>query len=336
MNPLLERLQAVTRRQFLRDGSLGLGGLALASMLGDARAANAPRARNTDPLAPKQPHFPARAKRVIYLHMSGAPPHLDLLDYKPELVKRDGQNCPDEFLAGRRFAFTSGVPKLLGTPRTFKQHGEGGVWMSDALPHLHSVADELCVIRSMFTEQFNHAPAELLLYTGSARSGRPSLGSWVTYGLGTENENLPGFVVLISSGVQPNGGKNSFGSGFLPSVFQGVQCRSQGDPVLYASDPEGMDRDLRRLFSSAAEHKGNAKASRFIHRIRKEVRRLVSEWTGTYQYTIDRVIEDIVVRCDELNLRLRYPEDRTKLDFMMLVAVQTMNYLHSGRHRLAL
>jgi len=119
--------------------------------------------------------------------------------------------------------------------------------MSDAIPHLHGVADDLCVIRSMNTDQFNHAPAELFVYTGSPRSGRPSLGAWVTYGLGTENENLPGFVVLISSGVQPNGGKNSFGNGFLPSVYQGVQCRSKGDPVLYASDPEGLDREVRRI-----------------------------------------------------------------------------------------
>jgi hypothetical protein len=201
---------------------------------------------DAEPLAPRAPHFPARAKRVIYLHMSGAPPHLDLFDYKPELVKLDGQLCPDQFLKGKRFAFTSGVPKLLGTPRKFAQYGAGGVWMSDALPNLHEVADEMCVIRSMNTDQFNHAPAELLLYTGSARQGRPSMGAWVTYGLGSESENLPGFVVLISSGVQPSGGQNCWGSGFLPSVFQGVQCRSKGDPVLYASDPQGMDRSLRR------------------------------------------------------------------------------------------
>src|SRR5581483_8340479 len=138
------------------------------------------------------------------------------------------------------------VPKLLGTRRKFSQHGENGTWMSDAIPNLHGVADEMCVIKSMFTEQFNHAPAELLLLTGSPRSGRPSLGSWLTYGLGTENQDLPGFVVLISSGTQPNGGTNSFGSGFLPSVYQGVQCRSKGDPVLFASDPPGMNRQIRR------------------------------------------------------------------------------------------
>jgi hypothetical protein len=183
---------------------------------------------------------------VIYIHLTGSPPILDLFDYKPELVKHTGEDCPDQFLKGKRFAFTSGVPKLLGTPRKFAQHGEGGVWMSDAIPHLHEVADELCVVKSLYTDQFNHAPAELLIYTGSPRSGRPSMGSWATYGLGSENEDLPGFVVLISSGVQPNGGTNSYGSGFLPSVYQGVQCRSQGDPILYVSDPAGMDREMRR------------------------------------------------------------------------------------------
>lgn len=235
--------QHVTRRHFFRQSQAGVGAIALASML----AQDAPADDVIDPLAPKLPKLPATAKRVIYLHLTGSPPHLDLLDYKPELVKRTGQDCPDSFLKGKRFAFTSGVPKLLGTPRKFEQHGKNGVWMSDAIPNLHKVADELCVINSMHTDQFNHAPAELLVYTGSPRSGRPSMGSWITYGLGTENANLPGFVVLISSGVQPNGGKNSFGSGFLPSVYQGVQCRSTGDPVLYASDPAGMDRSMRRM-----------------------------------------------------------------------------------------
>src|SRR5262249_33893687 len=128
----------------------------------------------------------------------------------------------------------------------FKQYGPGGIWMSDAIPNFHTVADEMCVIKSMVTDQFNHAPAELALFTGFPRQGRPSFGTWVTYGLGSENENLPGFVVLISSGVQPSAGQSAWGSGFLPSVFQGVQCRSKGDPVLYASDPPGMDRAMRR------------------------------------------------------------------------------------------
>ena len=175
MHPRLQHLQALTRRTFLRDSSVGLGSLALASLLhAESPVAHAPGSPN--PLAPKKPHFAGKAKRVIYLHLSGAPPHLDLFDYKPELVKRDGQNCPDEYLKGKRFAFTSGMPKLLGTPRKFKQYGKNGVWMSDAIPHLHEVADDLCVIRSMNTDQFNHAPAELLLYTGSPRPGRPSMG----------------------------------------------------------------------------------------------------------------------------------------------------------------
>ena len=246
MDPNFERLQILTRRHFFKQSTAGIGALALASLFKNETMAAA-LAAPENPLAPKQPQFPGKAKRVIYLHLTGSPPHLDLWDYKPELVKRDGQDCPDEFLKGKRFAFTSGVPKLLGTRRTFAQYGKNGVWMSDAIPHLHEVADELCVIKSMNTDQFNHAPAELFVFTGSPRSGRPSLGSWVTYGLGTENQNLPGFVVLISSGVQPNGGKNSFGSGFLPSVYQGVQCRSKGDPVLYASNPEGIGRDVRRM-----------------------------------------------------------------------------------------
>ncbi|MBL9128085.1 MAG: DUF1501 domain-containing protein [Verrucomicrobiales bacterium] len=199
-----------------------------------------------NPLAVRQPHYAPKAKRVIYLHMSGGPPHLDIFDYKPELVRRNGQDCPDEFTKGRRFAFTGGTPKLMGTPRTYGQYGKGGTWMSDAVPNFQRVADELCVIRSMNTDQFNHTPAELLLYTGSPRQGRPSMGTWVTYGLGSENANLPGFVVLISNGVQPSGGQGCWGTGFLPSVFQGVQCRSKGDPVLYVSDPPGMDRPMRR------------------------------------------------------------------------------------------
>ncbi len=238
MDPRLEKLQLGTRRHFLRNSAAGLGGIALNSLLANEKVVN--------PLAPKQGHFPGKAKRVIYLHMTGSPPNLDMFDYKPELVKRTDQECPDEFIKGKTFAFTSGTPKLMGSPREWKQCGKNGIWMSDAVPHFHGVADEMCMVHSMHSDQFNHAPAELLIYTGGPRSGRPSMGSWVTYGLGSENENLPGFVVLISSGTQPNGGKNSFGSGFLPSVYQGVQCRSKGDPVLYSSDPQGMNRGMRR------------------------------------------------------------------------------------------
>ncbi len=263
MHPRIAHLQTLTRRNFLQQSALGMGGLALTALL--ERDGLASPATPVNPLAPRAPHFQPRARRVIYLHLTGSPPHLDLYDYKPQLVKLDDQDCPESFLAGKRFAFTSGTPKLLGTRRTFTQCGEGGMWLSDAIPHLHSVADEICLINSMTTDQFNHAPAELLLLTGSPQSGRPSLGSWVTYGLGSENENLPGFVVLISSGVQPNGGKNSYGSGFLPSVFQGVQCRSKGDPVLYVSDPPGMHRELRRQTLDALADLNHLQAEELGH-----------------------------------------------------------------------
>jgi hypothetical protein len=239
--PFQEHMLNRTRRNFLANTGLSLGAVALA----DLQATNRVEASD-NPLAPKVAHFPRKAKRVIYLHMTGSPPNLDLYDYKPKLIELDGQEAPASFIQGKEFAFTTGTPKLLGTRHQFEKCGQSGLQLSDCLPHLKKHADEMCIVHSMHTEQFNHAPAELLIYTGSPRSGRPSFGSWLTYGLGSENENLPAFVVLISSGVQPNGGKSSFGSGFLPSVYQGVQCRSQGEPVLYVSDPPGIDRQLRR------------------------------------------------------------------------------------------
>jgi hypothetical protein len=247
MDPHTRRLLNITRRHFLRDCHVGLGGLALAMLMNDRASADPPAGGQPNPLAPRPPHFPARAKNVIYLHMTGSPPHLDLFDYKPELVRHSGEDCPESFLRGRRFAFTSGVPKLLGTPQRFARHGRCGAWFSAAVPHLAGIADELTFIKSMTTDQFNHAPAELLLFTGSPQFGRPSMGSWVTYGLGSESQNLPGFIALVSSGTFPSAGSSCWSSGFLPSVYQGVQCRSQGDPVLYVSNPAGMDRDVRRL-----------------------------------------------------------------------------------------
>jgi len=262
MNPQLESLQYKTRRHFFKQCSMGLGGVALSEMLAtDAMGLEAP----DNPLLPKLPHFAPKAKRVIYLHLTGSPPHLDMWDHKPELVKRDGQECPDEYIKGKKFAFTSGTPKLMGSPRTFKQYGKNGLWMSDAIPHLHGVADDLCVINSMTTDHFNHAPAELFVHTGFQQPGRPTFGAWTTYGLGSENQNLPGYVVLISSGVQPNGGKSSFGSGFIPSVYQGVQCRSKGDPVLYVTDPPGMDRSLRRSSLDALRDLNEQASKDFAH-----------------------------------------------------------------------
>jgi hypothetical protein len=266
MEPRLELLQNITRRHFLKSaGQLSLGAIALDLLAQRALAAPNATPNVVNPLAPRKAHFAPKVNRVIYLHMSGGPPHLDIFDYKPELVKHDGKPAPDEFIKGKKFAFTSGTPKLMGTPRTFAPHGQSGMWMSDAVPHFHGIADEICLIRSLHTDQFNHAPAELFLFTGSPRQGRPSLGSWVTYGLGSENENLPGFVVLVSSGVQPSAGQSAWGSGFLPSVFQGVQCRSKGDPVLYVSDPHGMDRNMRRKTLDALRDLNQEQANELGH-----------------------------------------------------------------------
>ena len=227
----------VTRRHFLRSAGAGLGAIALASM-GAAPAL-------ADPLAPRRPHFPARAKRVIFLHMAGGPSSLELFDYKPDLVRLDGERCPDSLLEGKRFAFIRGVPRMLGPQATFRQHGDSGAWVSNHLPHLGQVVDEVAFLKAMHTDEFNHAPAQLLVHSGSPRLGRPSMGAWVTYGLGTENENLPAFVVLLSGGAAPDAGASVYGSGFLPTVYQGVQCRSKGDPVLFLNDPAGMPRSLR-------------------------------------------------------------------------------------------
>ncbi len=242
-------LEAVTRRHFLQECSLSLGAIALSSLLPGC----SPKPQSTsaiddliDPLAPKAPHFSGKAKSVIYLHMAGAPSQLELFDYKPDLQKLDGQLCPQSLLDGKRFAFIRGVPKMMGPQAVFKQRGQGGSWVSDHLPHMASIADEFTFLKAVHTDQFNHAPAQLLMHTGSPRFGRPSMGSWVNYGLGTENSNLPGFVVLTSGGRAPDAGKSVWGSGFLPTVYQGIQCRSDGDPVLFIKDPEGVDRTMRR------------------------------------------------------------------------------------------
>ena len=249
-DPLLARAQWITRRHFMGKCNVGLGAVALASLFDDtlfARAGGVDGDRAArDPLAPRPPHFAPKVKHVIYLHMSGSPPQQDLFEYKPKLNELNGQPCPDAFIENERFAFIKGHPTILGSPYEFEQRGQAGVWVSELLPHLREVVDELVVVRSMHTEQFNHAPAQLFLYSGSPRLGRPSLGSWITYGLGSEAHNLPGFVVLVSGNKTPSAGKSVWGSGFLPSVYQGVQCRTSGDPVLYTSNPAGMDRVGRR------------------------------------------------------------------------------------------
>lgn len=241
MNPYLDHMRSLTRRHFLQRTGAGLGAVALSCLLGAGSAGAAIPAG-----AVRGPQLTPRAKRIICLHMAGSPPQLDLFDYKPKLNELNGQKCPDEFLANERFAFIKGHPSILGSPYAFKQHGQSGAWISELMPHLSGMADDLCMVRSMKTDQFNHAPAQLFLYTGAPRPGRPSMGSWLTYGLGSENQNLPGFVVLVSGNKTPDAGQSVWGSGFLPTVHQGVQCRTSGDPVLYVSDPKGISRETRR------------------------------------------------------------------------------------------
>jgi hypothetical protein len=226
------------------DCQLGLGGFALWKLLA-GRAGH--RFSADDEMANSAvPSHRPRTKNVIYIHLVGSPPQHETFDYKPELAKRHMQPCSKEMFQGREFAFIKGQPKLLGPQYKFSRHGEQGTWISDQFPFLSQRADQMCIVRSMFTDQFNHAPAQLLLFTGSPQFGAASMGSWVTYGLGSENENLPGFIVLISGGSLPSGGKQLWGSGYLPGVYQGVQCRNEGEPILFVNDPPGMSRPLRR------------------------------------------------------------------------------------------
>jgi len=245
-------LKNISRRHFLLESAGGLGAAALGTFMFACNSKpTSPLSTVLDPMAPKVPHFTGNAKRVIYLHMAGAPSQLELFDYKPELQKLNNQPCPPSLLEGKRFAFIRGVPKMLGPQADFKQRGDAGAYVSENLPHFAKISDEVSFLKGVYTDQFNHAPAQLFVHSGSARVGRPSIGSWVTYGLGTENSNLPGFVVLTSGGKTPDAGKSVWGSGFLPSVYQGVQCRSEGDPVLFLSDPEGVDRELKRKMVEA-------------------------------------------------------------------------------------
>ena len=236
MDLRFQNLQQITRRHLLGQAGLGIGAMALGSMAGAADGGPAKKFLTGQ----------GKAKSVIYLHMAGSPSQVDLFEHKPALTKFHGKECPKEYLEGKRFAFIKGVPRMLGPLFEYSQHGESGQWLSELLPGLGSVIDDVCVMRTIQTDQFNHSPAQLLLHTGTSRLGSPSIGSWVTYGLGSESQDLPGFVVLSSGGKTPSAGKSLWGSGFLPTVYQGVQCRTSGDPVLYLSNPKGMSRALRR------------------------------------------------------------------------------------------
>ena len=242
---LLER----TRRHFFAQCGIGLGTMALGSVFNESRG-GAASGSPANPLSPRPGHFPARAKNVIFLFMAGGPSQFELLDFKPELQKRHNQPIPDSFIKGKRFAFMNTfakeTPKLLGTKRKFSRHGANGAWVSECLPHTSSIVDDLAIVHSMATEPINHAPAKLYMNTGSTQFGRPSLGSWLTYGIGSESNELPGFVVLQSGPRGPRGGAVNWGSGFLPSVHQGVPFRSGAEPILNLSSPSGVDGRRQR------------------------------------------------------------------------------------------
>jgi hypothetical protein len=236
--------QDITRRWFFKQCGVGLGSIALGNLLQASGWASPAALAN--PLAPKQPHFPAKAKRVIFLFMAGAPSHLELFDYKPELAKYNGKLPPAELLKGYRAAFINPNSTLLGPKFKFAKHGQSGIELSELLPKLAEVVDDIAIVKSMHTDAFNHAPGQIFMNTGSQQFGRPSMGAWTTYGLGSESSDLPAYVVFSSGSKGTSGGASNWGSGFLPSVYQGVMFRSSGDPVLYLSNPKGMDKQMQR------------------------------------------------------------------------------------------
>jgi uncharacterized protein (DUF1501 family) len=247
-----QHLGELTRRHFFSRCAIGLGGIALASMLGEQKLSGAPAAGGMpqlpNPMAPRPGHHPARAKNIIYLFMAGGPSQLELFDYKPKLIELNGQPIPQSFIEGKRFAFmdSSHGTKLLGSRRTFKRHGQSGAWVSDLFPYTAGIVDDITLVHSCAAELFNHAPAKLFMNTGSGQFGRPSMGSWVTYGLGSESKDLPGFVVLQSGPRGPRGGGVNWGSGFLPTTFQGVPLRGNGDPILNLANPPGVSAARQR------------------------------------------------------------------------------------------
>ena len=231
-----------TRRRFFEECAGGIGIMALAQLMEREGRAATPE---VNPLAPRKPHFAPKAKNVIFMFMEGGPSQIDLFDPKPELQKWSGRPLPESMTKDLRLAFTKPNAAVLASPRTFKPYGQSGTEFSDFIPHIGDCADDICLVRSMFTDAFNHHPGQLLLFGGSIQVGRPTMGAWVLYGLGSESQNLPGFVVL-NSGVGTSGGTSNWSSGFLPSTYQGVVLRSSGDPVLYLSNPPGVTREMQR------------------------------------------------------------------------------------------
>src|SRR4051812_15700948 len=254
MNALQQHALHITRRHFFKECGVGLGKVALAGLLtgsftrraaADLRGLTPPARQPADPLAPRAPHFAPKARRVIHLFMAGAPSQLDLFDYKPALARLEGKPIPPSVIGGQRYAFIRPDAAVLGPRFKFARHGRCGAELSEVLPHLAGVADDICLVKSVHTDKFNHAPAQIFFNTGFSQPGRPSLGSWVLYGLGAETRDLPAFVVM-STGSGISGGSANWSSGFLPTVYTGVRLRNQGDPILDVSSPPGVDARLQR------------------------------------------------------------------------------------------
>ena len=268
--------QESTRRHFFSRCGMGLGSIALGSLM-----AGQPK---NNPFAPKRPHQEPRAKNVIYLFMGGGPSQLELFDWKPELAKRHGQDIPDSFIEGKRFAFMNSsfrkANKLLGSTRKFARHGQSGIWVSELFPHIAGIMDEISVVKSCKTELFNHAPAKLFMNTGTGLFGRPSMGAWVTYGLGSESQSLPGFVVLQSGPRGPRGGAVNWASGFLPTTFQGVPLRGSGDPILNLASPKGISPENQRDSLNAIKE---LNLKRLMETGDEEIRTRIASYEMSYQ-----------------------------------------------------
>jgi len=277
-------LQEITRRHFFSKCAIGLGGIALGALMSDNKIFASPQIKLVNPLEPKAPHYKAKAKNIIFLFMAGGPSQLELFDYKPELIKYNGQPIPPSYIEGKRFAFMDSFakdpPKLLGTRRAFRQHGQSGAWVSELFPYTAGIVDDICIVKTCATDLFNHAPAKLFMNTGSGQFGRPSMGSWITYGIGSECQNLPGFVVLQSGPRGPRGGAVNWASGFLPTTYQGVPLRGQGEPILNLTSPKGVSPDRQRQTIDAIR---DLNVKRLIETGDEEIRTRISAYEMAYR-----------------------------------------------------
>ncbi|MBA4150515.1 MAG: DUF1501 domain-containing protein [Verrucomicrobia bacterium] len=277
-------LQDLTRRHFFSKCAMGLGGIALGALMSENKIFGAPQVKLSNPFEPKAPHYKGKAKNVIFLFMAGGPSQLELFDYKPELIKYNGQPIPTSYIEGKRFAFMDSFskdpPKLLGCRRAFKQHGQSGAWVSELFPHTAGIVDDISILKTCATDLFNHAPAKLFMNTGSGQFGRPSMGSWLTYGIGSECQNLPGFVVLQSGPRGPRGGSVNWASGFLPTTYQGVPLRGQGEPILNLTSPKGVSPERQRQTIDAVR---DLNVKRLMDTGDEEIRTRISAYEMAYR-----------------------------------------------------